>query len=78
VIPEVLLVRVGRPGEKPEQLASDRVEQDLLGGQEWKPVAEVITRLCSEDREGPGPSAILATLTAIEDMLNEIEVLLHR
>ena len=78
VIAEILLVRVGRSREKPQQLAHDRLEQHLLGREQRKAVAKVVAGLRAEDRDRAGAGAILAALTVIEDVLDEIEILLHR
>ncbi len=78
VIAKILLVRVGRSGEEPQQLAHDRLEQHLLGREQREPLAKVVAGLRAEDRDRPGAGAIVAALTVIEDVLDKIEVLLHQ
>ncbi|TMQ09129.1 MAG: hypothetical protein E6J91_31330 [Deltaproteobacteria bacterium] len=68
---------VGRAAQEPQQLADDRREQHLLGGDQREAVAQVVPALGAEQRDRPGAGAIGAALAVVEHVAQEIEVRPH-
>ena len=68
---------VGRAAEEPQQLAHDRREQDLLGGDEREALAQVVAGLRAEQRDRPGAGAVGPALAVVEHVAQEIEVRTH-
>src|SRR6478672_10361190 len=67
---------VGVAGQEPEQLIDDRLEVQLLGGEQREAVVERKAHLVAEYRERAGAVALLHA--ALENLFHQFEILPHR
>jgi len=63
--------------EEPEQFVDNAFEMQLFGGDQGKPFRQVETHLVTEDALGTGSGSVCFFYPGVEDMLKEIEILLH-
>src|SRR6185437_10809168 len=68
---------VGVAGEEPEQLVDDRLQMQLLGGQQREAVAEIEAHLMAEHGQSAGAGAVALLDAVIENPLHQFEVLAH-
>src|SRR5581483_8556671 len=68
---------VGLAAQKPEQFVDDRLEVQLLGGEERKAFAEIETHLMAEHRQRAGAGAVALLHPVAEDVVHQIEILAH-
>src|SRR5438309_9853469 len=69
---------VGLASQEPEQLVDDRLEMNFLGGQQRKAGRQVESHLPAEGGQRAGARAVVLSVTVLEHVTHEIEVLLHR
>src|SRR5580765_7906815 len=65
---------VGVAAQEPEQLVEDRLDVQLLGGEQRKAVAQVEAQLPAEHRERAGAGAVGLARAALEDLAKEVQV----
>src|SRR5438105_2061452 len=63
--------------EEPQQLVDNRTKMQLLRGEQRKTGGQVEAQLGSENAERARAGAIRFRVAVIEDVLDELEVLLH-
>ena len=68
---------VGVALEEPEQLVDNRLQVELLGGEQGETVVEVVTRLGAEDADGAGACAVTFLCAFGEDAVEDVEILFH-
>src|SRR5580765_49341 len=66
---------VGVAAQEPEQLVEDRLDVQLLGGEQREAVAQVEAQLPAEHRQRAGAGAVGLARAALEHFAEEIEVL---
>ena len=64
--------------QEPDELVEDGLQMHFLGRDQRKPFGEVEAHLIAEDAPGPGPGAVGLPGSVLQDVLDEIEVGLHR
>src|SRR6185312_7543382 len=69
---------VGVAGQEPEQLIDDRLEVQLLGGEQREAVVERKAHLVAEYRERAGAGAVTLLHAALENLFHQFEILPHR
>src|SRR6185312_13014215 len=69
---------VGVAGQEPEQLIDDRLQVQLLGGEQREAVVEGKAHLVAEQRERAGAGAVALLRAALENLFHQIEILPHR
>jgi hypothetical protein len=74
-IPEVF--DVGVAGEEPQQLMDDRLEMQLLGGDQRKASGEIEPHLMAEYRQGAGAGAVMLFDAIGENTFHQVEILAH-
>src|SRR6185503_1352023 len=67
-------LHVGVAAQEPEQLVDDRLEVQLLGGEEREAAAEPEAQLAAEHRERAGAGAVRLARAALEHLGDEVEV----
>src|SRR4051812_36077527 len=67
---------VGVAAQEPEQLVDDGFEMQLLGRQQRKAVAQAEAHLAAEHRARAGAGAVGLERAALEQLLQQIEILL--
>ena len=70
VLLEVL--HVGVAFEEPEQFVDDRLQMELLRGEQGEAVVEVVTRLGAEDADGAGACAVAFLCAFGEDAIQNV------
>src|SRR5262245_502590 len=68
---------VGVAGQEPKQLVDDRLEMQLLGGDERKALGEIKAHLMPEHRQRAGAGAVTLLRTVGEDPLHQVVILMH-
>src|SRR5882672_10905594 len=66
---------VGVAAQEPEQLVEDRLEVQLLGGEQREAFAEREAQLPAEERERAGAGAIALARAALQHFAEQVEVL---
>ena len=66
------------PAQEPEQLVDDRLQVQLLGGDQREALGEVEAHLMAEHRERAGAGAVALLHAVGEHVLHQIEILAHR
>ena len=69
---------VGVAGQEPEQLVDDRLQVQLLGGEQREAVGEIEAHLIAEHRQRAGAGAVALFRAAAQNVFHQIEVLAHR
>src|SRR6185312_10619149 len=64
--------------EEPQQFVDDAFEMQLFSGDQGEAFRQIETQLMAKDAQGAGTCAIGLLGARVQDMLKEIEVLLHR
>ena len=67
---------VGVAAQEPQQLVDDRLQVQLLGGEQREAVLEREAHLAAEHRERAGPGAVRLAGAALEQLLQQVEILL--
>src|SRR3546814_7617638 len=68
---------VGVPREEPQQFMDDRLEMQLLGGQQREALGEVEAHLVAEQALGAGAGAVALVDALVANPAQEVEVLFH-
>ena len=63
---------VGVALEEPEQFVDDRLQMELLRGEQGESVIEVVTRLGAEDADGTGACAVTFLCAFGEDAVQNV------
>src|SRR3546814_9771964 len=66
---------VGVPREEPQQFMDDRLEMQLLGGQQREALGEVEAHLVAEQALGAGAGAVALVDALVANPAQEVEVL---
>jgi len=69
---------VGLAAQEPKQLVDDALQVQLLGRHDREARREVEAQLRAEDRERPGPGAVLLAGAVVAHVAQQVEVLPHR
>ena len=75
-----ILLEVGDVGvalQEPQELVDDAAQVQLLGRQDGKTLRQVETHLVAEQAEGTGSGPIGTLLPLVEELLQQVEILLH-
>src|SRR5437899_2601586 len=67
---------IGFAAQEPQQLVDDRLQVQLLGGEQREAVLEREAHLAAEHRERAGPGAVRLAGAALEQLLQQVEILL--
>src|ERR1044071_7367829 len=71
----VQVPHIGRTLQEPEQLVNDRLDVQLLGGDERETFAEIKAHLVPEDAERTGIGAVVLADAGLANAGEEIEIL---
>src|SRR2546427_9825659 len=67
---------VGVAAQEPQQLVDDRLQVQLLGGEQREAVLEREAHLAAEHRKRAGPGAVRLARAAAEQLFQQVEILL--
>ena len=71
------VLHVGIALEEPQQFVNDRLQVELLCGEQGETVVEVVTRLGAEDADGAGACTVTFLCSFGEDAVENVEILFH-
>ena len=79
VIPDVHIIvyqvlGVGAATDKPKQLMDNALEEDLLGGKEWKAIGQIKTGLSTKNSNGVNARSVFLRLPLRENPVDQVQV----
>ena len=68
---------IGVAAQEPQQLVDDRLGEQLLGGDQRKPVRQIEAHLVTEHRKRAGAGAVALLHAGVQHALHQVQILAH-